>query len=83
LVKGGFLRGSLAGRDYADDVVILAVAMTDNQNAKPRGNSEDHKAIFGGRVLRIGDDTSGIIEEDRLRFFKGDAVPLSVKGRFS
>ena len=53
--------------------------MTDNENSKGRAETEEKKADFVDRVVRIVDQQGVVVEEDGLGFFKGNAVSFPVE----
>jgi hypothetical protein len=73
-VKTAFFAGGPSGGNDADNIVLLAITVNDNQDTKAVTEAEENEAIFIFRVVRIIDKASSIVGKDGLGFFKGHAV---------
>src|SRR5262249_32093739 len=61
-------------RDDADDVVVLAVHVDDDEEPDRRAEAQEQEAILVARVIRVLDEERELVGEDRGGLLEGDAV---------
>ena len=63
--------------DDADDT-LLSVTVTNQQQAKRTAEPQQHKSVFGFRMVWIINQARSLVEKHGLRLFKGDAMFLQI-----
>src|SRR5262249_59575026 len=60
--------------DDANGRVVLQVGVTHDQRPQACAKPQEHEAVLGVRVIRVGDQERFVIQEYRLRLGERDAV---------
>jgi hypothetical protein len=81
LVEGAFALGCFACGDDADGVALIALAVADDQQARPGAMPEHEKALFVTGVLFIEELHSELIKEDRFGLLERHLVLFQVGRR--
>src|SRR5690606_29426162 len=67
-----------AGRDEAEDLVALAIAMADDQHPQPAAQSQQHEAVLLVGMFVVCNQERIVVEKDGARLVERDAVLAAV-----
>ena len=69
-----------ACRDDADNIVILAIAVADDQHSRGGTEAHDDEAVFVLRMVRVSDQQGMVVAEVLFRLCKRNTVLALVYG---